>query len=117
VFKSELIKFLKDYVDCFAWNYNEMPSLSLDLVEHCLPIKPGLRPYKLPRRNINPDIDDRVKEEINWLLDAKFFRPYRYADWTLILCLFRKKEQKSFVFALFLVILIELLLKMNILCL
>jgi hypothetical protein len=36
---------------------------------------------------------------------------------SLILCLLSKKELKSFVFALILEILIELLLKMNILCL
>jgi hypothetical protein len=42
LFKSDLIKLLKEYVDCFAWNYNEMPGLSHDLVEHRLPIKPGL---------------------------------------------------------------------------
>jgi hypothetical protein len=46
LFKSNLIKLLKEYVDCFAWNYNEMPGFSRDLVEHCLPIKPGFRPYK-----------------------------------------------------------------------
>jgi hypothetical protein len=58
LFKSDLIKLLKEYVDCFAWNYNEMPGLSRDLVEHRLPIKPGFRPYKQPRRNFNPDIYD-----------------------------------------------------------
>jgi hypothetical protein len=42
----DLIKLLKEYVDCFAWNYNEMPGLSRDLVERRLPIKPGFRPYK-----------------------------------------------------------------------
>jgi hypothetical protein len=27
-YKFELIAFLKEYVDCFAWNYTEMPRLS-----------------------------------------------------------------------------------------
>jgi hypothetical protein len=58
----------------FFWNYNEMPGLSRDLVEHKLTIKPVFKPYKQPRRNCNPDIYDRVKEEINQLLDAKFIR-------------------------------------------
>jgi hypothetical protein len=40
-FKLELIKLLKEYIDCFAWTYNEMSGLSRDLVEHCLHIKPG----------------------------------------------------------------------------
>jgi len=43
--KANLIKLLKEYVDCFAWEYFEMPSLSRDLVEHRLPIKAGFRPY------------------------------------------------------------------------
>jgi hypothetical protein len=92
-----------------------MPGLSRDLVEHRLPIKPGFRPYKQPRRNFNPDIYDRVKEEVNRLLDAKFIRHCCYADWISNIVPVEKKGQKSFVFALILEILIELLLKMNIL--
>ena len=44
--KADLIKLLKEYVDCFAWEYSEMPGLSRDLVEHQLPIKASFRPYK-----------------------------------------------------------------------
>ena len=43
-YKADLIKLLKEYVDCFAWSYSEMPSLIRDLVEHRLPIKAGFRP-------------------------------------------------------------------------
>jgi hypothetical protein len=81
LFKSNLIKLLKEYFDCFAWNYNEMPGLSRDLFEHHLTIKPGCRPYKQHRRNFNPNIYDRVKEAVNRLFDAKFIRPCCYADW------------------------------------
>jgi hypothetical protein len=94
-----------------------MPGLSHDLVEHRLPIKPGFKLYKQPHRNFNLNIYDRVKEEVNRLLDAKFIRPCRYADWISNIVPVEKKEQKNFVFALILKILIELLLKMNILCL
>ena len=41
-FKADLIKLLKEYIDCFAWEYSEMPGLSRDLVEHRLLIKTGL---------------------------------------------------------------------------
>ena len=81
LFKVELIKLLKEYVDCFAWNYIEMPCLSRELVEHQLPIKPGFWSFKQKPRRFNPIIYDRVIEEINRLLDAKFIRPCRYADW------------------------------------
>jgi hypothetical protein len=114
---GQLIKILKEYVDCFAWNYNEIPGLSCDLVEHRLPIKPGCKPYKQPRRNFNPDIYDRMKEEINRLPDAKFIKPCRYADWISNIVPVGKKEQRNFEFVLILEISIKRLLKMNILCL
>jgi hypothetical protein len=72
-----------------------MPGLSRDLVEHRLPIKLGFRPYKQPRRNINLDIYDRVKEEVNWLLDIKFIRPCCYADWISNIVPVEKKGTKK----------------------
>ena len=80
-YKADLVNLLKEYVDCFAWEYHEMPGLSCDLVEHHLPIKAGFRPYKQPVRRFNPIIYDRIKTEITRLLDARFIRSYRYADW------------------------------------
>ncbi len=44
-FKTKLIELLKEYRDCFAWEYYEMPGLSRSIVEHRLPIKPGYKPY------------------------------------------------------------------------
>ena len=80
-YKDKVIKLLKEYVDCFAWEYHEMPGLSRELVEHRLPIKSGFRPYKQPPRRFNPNIYDRVKEEVDRLLKAGFIRPCRYAEW------------------------------------
>ena len=45
-YKQELKKLLKEYKDCFAWEYYEMSSLDRSIVEHRLHIKPGYRPYK-----------------------------------------------------------------------
>jgi hypothetical protein len=44
--KDVVIKLLRDYIDCFTWNYRKKSSLSRELVEHRLPIKSGFRPYK-----------------------------------------------------------------------
>ena len=57
-FKADLIKLLKEYIDCFAWKYSEMPGLSRDLFEHRLPIKAGFKSYKQPARCFNPSIYD-----------------------------------------------------------
>jgi hypothetical protein len=55
-----------------------------------------------------------VKKEINRLLDAKFLGLVNILIGSLILCLLREKEQRNFVFASTLEILIKLLLNMNI---
>ena len=91
-YKADLIKLLKEYVDCFAWSYSEMPGLSRDLVEHRLPIKAGFRPYKQPVRRFNSIIYDRIKTEINRLLDVGFIRSYRYADWISNIVPVEKKD-------------------------
>jgi hypothetical protein len=84
-YKAKLIEILKEYVDCFAWSYSEMPGLYRELVEHRLPIKDGFRPYKQPARRFNLNNYDRVKDEINRLLEASFVRPCRYVNWISII--------------------------------
>jgi hypothetical protein len=58
-----------------------MPGLRRELVEHRLPIKAGFRPYKQGAQNFNPVIIERVKEEVDWLLQVGFIQPCRYIDW------------------------------------
>ena len=38
--KTRLIELLREYVDVFAWSYQDMPGLDTDIVEHKLPLKP-----------------------------------------------------------------------------
>jgi ribonuclease HI len=74
-FREELIKLLKEYKDCFARDYSQMPGLDRSIVEHRLPVKPGFRPYKQPPRKIYKDevlVD--VKKEVERLIDANFIR-------------------------------------------
>jgi hypothetical protein len=81
-FREELIKLLKEYKDCFAWDYSEMPGLDRSIVEHRLPIKSGFRLYKQPPRKIYKDeVLANVKKEVERLIEANFIRPCRYADW------------------------------------
>ena len=80
-YKKELIELLKEYRDCFAWEYYEMPGLSRSIVEHRLPIKPGYRPYKQPPRRFKSELHEPIKAEITKLYEAGFIRPCRYAEW------------------------------------
>jgi hypothetical protein len=91
-YKVELIALLKEYINCFAWNDTEMPRLSRELVEHWLPIKNEFKPYKQQPHRFNSIIYDRVKEEINQLLQAGFIQPCRYAEWISNIVPVKKKD-------------------------
>jgi hypothetical protein len=95
-FRKELIKLLKEYKDCFAWDYSEMPGLDRSIVEHRLPIKHGFRPYKQPSRKIYKDeVLADVKKEVERLIEANFIRPCRYAEWISNIVLVYKKNGKN----------------------
>jgi hypothetical protein len=94
-FRERLIKLLKDYKDCFAWDYSEMPGLDRSIVEHRLPIKPGFKPYKQPPRKIYKDeVLADVKKEVEQLINANFIRPCRYAEWISNIVPIYKKNWK-----------------------
>jgi hypothetical protein len=78
--KAVMCGMLKEFAECFAWSYTEMPGLSRELVEHHLPIKLGFRPYKQPARSFKPEIVSKVMEEVDRLLQAGFIRPCRYVE-------------------------------------
>jgi hypothetical protein len=80
-YNNNLVELWREYVDCFAWSYQEMLGLSRDLVEHRLSIKVSFRPFKEHARRYNPLIYNQIKVEIDRLLKANFIRPCRYADW------------------------------------
>jgi hypothetical protein len=95
-FREGLIKLLKEYKDCFAWDYSEMPSLDRSIVQHQLSIKLGFKPYKHPPRKIYKDeVLADVKKEIERLLDGNFIRPCRYAEWSSNIVPVYKKNGKT----------------------
>ncbi|CAJ2663632.1 unnamed protein product [Trifolium pratense] len=79
--RDKLVELLKEFKDCFAWDYNEMPGLDRNLVEHRLPIRPDKKPVKQSPRRFAPEILSKIKEEIERLLRSKFIRTARYVEW------------------------------------
>ena len=79
--KQEVIEVLKKNKDCFAWNYDEMPGLKRELVEHRLLIKDGKKPIKQTPRRFAPAVLTKIKAGIERLLRCKFVRTTRYVEW------------------------------------
>jgi hypothetical protein len=76
-----MIVLLKEYADCFAWDYTEMPGLDRSIIEHQLPLKLGFRPFQQRARQMKAEVLEEVKKEVKKMLEAGFIRPCRYAEW------------------------------------
>ena len=74
-----------------------MPELDRGLVEHRLPIRPKFHPFQQPPRRMSKEVELKVKEEIEKLLKAKFFRPTRYVQWLENIVHVMKKNRKLWV--------------------
>ncbi|KAI5426829.1 hypothetical protein KIW84_032309 [Lathyrus oleraceus] len=62
--KKGLVELLREYVDVFAWSYEDMPGLDTNIVQHFLPLKPECVPVKQKLRRTHPDMEVKIKEEV-----------------------------------------------------
>ncbi|KAK1693420.1 hypothetical protein QYE76_010117 [Lolium multiflorum] len=90
--RGQMIALLKEYPDCFAWDYTEMPGLDRSIIEHRLPLKKGFRPFQQRVRQMKAEILEEVKKEIEKMLAAGFIRPCRYAEWISSIVPVEKKD-------------------------
>ncbi|KAK1620567.1 hypothetical protein QYE76_026084 [Lolium multiflorum] len=90
--RGQMIALLKEYPDCFAWDYTEMPGLDRSIIEHRLPLKKGFRPFQQRACQMRAEILEEVKKEIEKMLAAGFIRPCRYAEWISSIVPVEKKD-------------------------
>jgi ribonuclease HI len=83
---------LKQYKDVFAWSYDELRTYDTSIIEHKIPLKPGVKPFRQKLRQFNPILLPVIEREVKKLLDAKIIVPLRYSDWIANLVPVRKKN-------------------------
>jgi hypothetical protein len=66
------IALLKEYADCFTWDYTKMPGLDRSIVEHRFPLKKGFRPFQQRARQMKAEVLVEVKKEVVKMLEAGF---------------------------------------------
>jgi len=48
--RKELIALIREYIDVFIWNYEDMSGLDLQITMHHLNIQPNVKPVKQQQR-------------------------------------------------------------------
>jgi hypothetical protein len=62
------------------------------VIDHKIPLKPGVKPFRKNLRKINPILLPVVEREVKKLLEVKIIVPLRYSDWVENLVPVRKKS-------------------------
>ena len=44
--KDTLVALLTEFKEVFAWSYKDMPGIDTDIMQHCIPIDPTMKPVK-----------------------------------------------------------------------
>ena len=92
--REELMALLKNYQDIFSWPYQDMPSLSSDIVQHRLPLNPECSPVKQKLTRMKPETSLKIKEEVKKQFDAGFLAVARYPEWVANIVPVPKKDGK-----------------------
>jgi hypothetical protein len=95
--REPMIAIMKEYSDCFAWDYTEMPRLDRSIIEHRLPLKKGFWPFQQWARQMRTEVLEEVKKEIEKMLEAGFIRLCRYAEWISSIVPVQKKDGRWWV--------------------
>ena len=78
---EQLVTLLKEYIDVFAWTYNEMLGLDLGLVVYALNVDPGVKLVIQPARVFHTDVETQITQEVKKLLTAGFIKPIQHPKW------------------------------------
>jgi hypothetical protein len=90
--KRKYAELLRQYKDIFSWSYDELTTYETTIMEHKIPLKPSIKPFKQKLRQINPILLPVIEKEVKKNLDAKIIVPLRYSEWVVNLVPVRKKN-------------------------
>jgi hypothetical protein len=69
--RVEYTKMLKEFVDVFAWTYEDLRTYDIGIIEHRIPLKEDTKPFRKKLRQINPMLMPIMEKEVKKILDEK----------------------------------------------
>ena len=92
--KKDLIRFLRDNIDVFAWSHEDMPGIIPNVITYRLNVYPSSKPVRQKKRMFAPESDNAIKEEVQKLTIAKFTQEVYYPDWLANVVMVKKANGK-----------------------
>ena len=92
--KEELIGFLRENVDVFAWDAYEAPGIDPNFICHHLNVNPSAIPKKQSPRHPSREHADSIREEVMKLKCARAIKEVFYPEWLANTMVVKKKNGK-----------------------
>ncbi|KAM1958917.1 hypothetical protein ACFX15_004250 [Malus domestica] len=90
-----LISFLQENTEVFAWSYEDMSSISLDIICHCLSIDLKTKPVRQNRISYDAEWYEAMKVKVEKLKGIGFVREVNYPTWVANVVLVKKNPTKE----------------------
>ena len=90
----ELVTFLRENKDIFAWSPSDIPGISPDVITHQLRINKDQRPVRQKLRSMSTKKQAAIDEEVGKLLKAGFIRPEKFPTWLANVIMVKKSNRK-----------------------
>ena len=92
--KEELVEFLKQNIDVFAWNIYEAPGVDPEFICHHLNVNPSIVPKKQPLRRPSKEHAEAVREKVTRLKQVRAIKEVFYPEWLANTVVVKKKSGK-----------------------
>ena len=92
--KKELIEFLKQNIDIFAWNTYEASGVNPEFICHHLNVNPLIVPKKQPPRRPSKEHAEAVREEVTRLKQVGAIKEVFYPKWLANTVVVKQKNGK-----------------------
>jgi hypothetical protein len=77
---DQYVALSKEYIDVFAWNYDDLKAYDKTIFQHIIPLRKGAKLFKVKIRMMNPKLKPLVKVELDKLNKARIIFPIRHSD-------------------------------------
>ena len=85
---------MREYIDVFAWNYEDMPELDPQVAMHRLNINPEVKPVKQQQQQFRPEIMEAIQSDVKKLIDSSLIIEEQHPDWVANIIPITKKNGK-----------------------
>ena len=72
---------MKDFLDVFAWTYDDLKVYDRNVIQHTIPVKENEKPFKKKLRRMNPFLLPLIEKEIIKLFEAKIIVSLIFSKW------------------------------------